>query len=353
MKLILSVLCVSLLCIGYVTAQTRRPSSMTKPSDEPPIMPLSEAERALDLPGIVANQPDFVADESFFYNEGFGGFGAKRHVARKGNRYFIDTGFVKIIVESDKEIRLNDASKTFEETPIRNQLVLSNGRPINPQMLASQNGVKFIALGTQFIDGHKCLKIEAKLNEQDVQVFLYAAEDLKYLIIAAQVLNPPRSSVQKLQNISLEVPSQLAEIPPDYKPLPKYKWMRIDSAEVFYDGKLQKDYSVFRSEDGNQLFVTLYEPHPNSGLPLPWHYLVYLKEQTVEVGYQGLLITKNGDFAWQTKEKEASSSGEDKPDKDHYPCDGQRCTKTIVGTNFVQFPSVYFEDRKSIVKVTW
>jgi len=231
--------------------------------------------------------------------------------------------------------------------------VLGNGRPLNPQMLASQKGISFIALGTQTIDGHKCLKIEAKLDGQNSQVFLYAAEDLKHLIIAAQVMNPPRSSVQKLQNISLEVPSQLVEIPPAYKPLPKHKWVRVDLAKVSYDGKPQKNYSVFRSEDGNQLFVTLYEPHPNSGSPLAWHYLVYRKEQTVEIGFQGLLITSKGDFAWDTNEKEAVSNGDNTPDKDSYPCKGRKCPKTIVGADFVQFPSVYYEDRKSIVRVTW
>ncbi len=92
-----------MLCIGSSNAQSRKSSPTPKPSDEPILTPITDAERALDLQSIVANQPDFVADESFFYNEGFGGFGAKRHVARKGNRYFIDTGFVKIIVEPNKD----------------------------------------------------------------------------------------------------------------------------------------------------------------------------------------------------------------------------------------------------------
>lgn len=342
-----------MLCVSCANAQTRKASPTPTPSEEPILTPLKDTERALDLQSIVANQPDFIADEVFFYGEGFGGFSAKSRVARKGNRYFVDTGYVKVITESGKAIRLNDASKTFEETPIRTELILGNGHPINSQDLASQKGVKFIALGTQIIDGHKCLKIEAKLDGQDSQVFLYAAEDLKYLIIAAQVLNPPRGSIQRLQNISLEVPSQLVEIPPDYKPLPKYKWTLVESAKVTYEGKPKKDSSVFRSENGEQLFVTVYEPHPVSGALLAWHYLVFLKEQTVEIGFQGMLITKSGDVVWRTKEKEAFSSGNEMPDKDSYPCDGKKCPKTIIGTNFVQFPSVYFEDRKSIVKVLW
>jgi hypothetical protein len=55
-------------------AQVRKATPTLTPADEPPLMPLTEAERALDLKGIVANQPDLVADESFFYGEGFDGF---------------------------------------------------------------------------------------------------------------------------------------------------------------------------------------------------------------------------------------------------------------------------------------
>lgn len=341
---------VSLLAIGVATAQVRNAKPATQ--EEQPLIPLTDAERALDFKAIVANQPDFVADEVFFYDEGFGGFSAKRHVARKGNRYFVDTGFVKFIVEPGKEIRLNDRNRTFEETAIGTELVLGNGHPIDPTDLPSQKGATFAGLGTQIIDGHKCLKIEAKIPDQQAQVFLYAAEDLKYLIIAAQVLNPPRGSIQRLQNISLDVPPALVETPVGYKPVAKHKWSRVDSAIVTYDGKRAKDFSVFRSDDDNQLFVTLYEPHPNTGLPLPWHYLVFLKEQTVEIAFQGTLISGDGKFAWGTNAKEAFSNGENKPDNQHYPCEG-KCPKTIVGTNSVHFPSVYYDDRKSMVRVTW
>src|SRR4051812_17764290 len=95
----------------YAQVRNAKPAAQ----DEPPLIPLTDAERALDLKAIAAYQPDFVADEVFFYGEGFGGFSAKRHVARKGNRYFVDTGFVKFIIEPGKEIRLNDQNKTFEE----------------------------------------------------------------------------------------------------------------------------------------------------------------------------------------------------------------------------------------------
>ena len=343
--------------LGLFSGSQASPVSKANPpslsADRSQLAPLTQTERTLDLQRMVANQPDFVADEVFFYGEQVGGYSAKRRIARKGSRTLINTGQAKLITEPGKFIRLDEKNKTFEEIPRRTGLELGSGQPINPSELAYQKGVAFLALGTLMVDGHKCLKIEAKLAGQASQVFLYAAADLRYLVIATELLDPPRRAVQRLQNVSLEVPDGLLEITSDYKPLPKHKWTRVDSASVRYDGKPPKDFSVFRSEDGDQLFITVYEPHPNSGLPYPWHYLLYLKEQTVEIGFQGMLITANGEFAWETKEKEAISSGDHKPVKAAYPCEGRKCPKTTVGANFAQFPSVYYEDRKSIVRVAW
>src|SRR5882762_4247331 len=172
-RLLIVIYVFSLVLIGGASAQVRK-AAPAAPSDEPPLIPLTEAEHSLDFKGIVVNQPDFVADEVFFYGEGFGGFSAKRHVARRGDRYFIDTGYVKIITEPGKEIRLNNGNKTFVETPIGPEFVLGSGHPIDPRLLPLQKGATFVGLGTQTIDGHKCLKIEAKIPDQMEQVFLYA-----------------------------------------------------------------------------------------------------------------------------------------------------------------------------------
>ncbi len=347
------------LLIGAASAQSQKPRQSVTPSpatrqeSEPPLLPLTEAERALNLLLLLSQQPDYMAEERFFDVEAHGGFSAKRQVARQGLRQMIDTGFVKILLEPGKEFRLDDKSKTYEEIPVRENLILGNGRPLDVSLLVRQEGLRLSALGTQMIDGHKCLKIEAKLRNQEAQIFLYAATDLNYLVIAAEVIKSPRRSMQRLQNISLQVPAHLLEIPPDYHPLPKFKWVRVASAQILYDGKEQKDGSVFRSEDERLLFVTVEEPHPNSGLPLAWHYVVYLSEQKVEIGYRGMLLTKQGDWAWATNESEAISNGENKPKKDWSPCQNRKCPKTIVGPNFVQFASVYYEDRQSLIRVSW
>jgi len=42
---------------------------------------------------------------------------------------------------------------------------------------------------------------------------LYAARDLKNLVIVAQIVEPKRSTLQRLGNISLDVPDSLVQIP--------------------------------------------------------------------------------------------------------------------------------------------
>ncbi|HLN98289.1 MAG TPA: hypothetical protein VK208_07480 [Pyrinomonadaceae bacterium] len=38
-----------------------------------------------------------------------------------------------------------------------------------------------------------------------------------------------------------------------------------------------------------------------------WTYLVRPKEATVETAFQGLLVTRSGEYVWQTKDREAYS----------------------------------------------
>jgi hypothetical protein len=104
------------------------------------------------------------------------------------------------------------------------------------------------------LGNHKCIKIEAVRKDKPEKIYLYAARDLKNLIIVAQVLNPPRGFVQTLSNISLEVPDSLVAIPPDYKPIEHDRWTKVETAKVIYNGKPSKDYGVFRAP-GGELFV--------------------------------------------------------------------------------------------------
>lgn len=324
----------------------------TSTSEVITVMPPSEDDLKVDVRKILTEQPDYVADESFFYWEGFGGISGKSHVAKKGTRRFQDTGFVKVITDGDQVYRLTDSSKTFDQSSFRRGLKLGNGHPIELEDLLAQSDIEYRILGNQTVNDHLCLKIEAKLKGSTAQIFLYSAKDLRYLVVAIEVITPPKKSTQQLTDISLDVPIGLLEVPADYKPISKHHWSRLKTATIIYDGKPAKNASVFRSEDGGKLFVTVDEPHPASGAPITWHYLVFLKESKAEVAYRGTLITKEGDLAGESKEDEAVSKGEDVPDNNP-TCEKKGCPKVIVTTNSVYFPSVYWDDRKAMVRVAW
>jgi hypothetical protein len=337
-----------LMCLPSAAGQ-KVSSAKARQESEPPLAPLTEAERALDLRSIVAHQPDFIADLRFFYAEGFGGFGASEHIARKGNKYRVDNDFLIVMGEPGKAAtRLYPEDKVYDdlETGINDDSPGAGG-PFNPKTLGSKNDITFTALGTLMIDGHKCLKIQATKNNGPEKLFLFAAEDLKYLIIVAQVLAPPRNSVQRLSNISLDVPDSLFEIPKDYKGTEHRHWTKVTSAKISYGGKPSKDYGVFRSPT-DELFVWVNDAR------YPWHYLVRLKEATAESAFQGMLVTKDGKYVWQTNEQEAFSGPDYEAPKDRlYTCKGRGCPKVVVTPNSVTFPSNDYGKDNSLIEITW
>jgi hypothetical protein len=79
---------------------------------------------------------------------------------------------------------------------------------------------------------------------------------LKNLVIVAQIVGPKRSTLQRLGNISLDVPDSLVQIPPDYKSIAHDRWLKLENAKVTYGGKISKDFVVFRDPAG-ELFVRI------------------------------------------------------------------------------------------------
>lgn len=219
--------------------------------DEEVLTPLTDEERALNPRDIVANQPDFVADLTFFYGEGFGGMSGGERIARKGKRYREESQFWLFIGEEGKPAaRVSTEAKAYDDMePTRDQSA-SGSSPFNPKTIAEESDVTFTALGTVMLSEHKCIKIEAARKGKPEKIYLYAARDLKNLIIVAQVLNPPRGFVQTLSNISLEVPDNLVEIPADYKPIDHDRWTKVETAQLTYGGKPSKDFGVFRAPGG-------------------------------------------------------------------------------------------------------
>ena len=132
-------------------------------------------------------------------------------------------------------------------------------------------------------------------------------------------------------------------------------WLRQDNFNVIYAGQPRQDFSVHRSLSGN-LFVTLTEKHPNGGLQT-WHYLVRPKDATAEVAFQGELTNWKGDYAcapiFNSNDKFVFSGSDRTPEHRTFVCESGGCPKVIVGSNYVEFPSVYYKDYEATIRVSW
>lgn len=305
---------------------------------EPVLVALTESEKSLVPRDILLKQPDFTATESYFSAREISGFSASSKVARKGGKYRTDTGFVVVLTEPNKPtIRLNQ-NKTYEEGVGVWRPYVSATSPLNPADLLAFDDVTFSALGTVEVDGSKLLKIQAKSKEFSQEVFLYADLGRKNLITIVQVLSPQRSSIQRLLDISFNVPQELFDIS-GYTKLPKFKWDKVASAKVVFEGKPVPAALVFRHENFMFVHVAQFE-----------HFLIDLKKKIADtVVYQGLLLAPNGAYIWRTTEIEAISIGE--PEGHMKPgCDS--CVKIQTDANSFTIP-----DRRKTstaqLKVTW
>jgi len=321
-------------CLTSIYGQN---SEQTKRSDEPVVVPLTDEEKKLNPRSIVEKQPDFTAVQGYFSARAISGFSAVSKVARKGSKYRTDTGFVVVITELNKPaIRLNGDTYD-EEIGIRKPFVNATV-PLNPTDLLGFSDVSFTALGTIELEGNKLLKIQAKSKEFTQEVFLYADLGRKNLFTIIQILSPQRSSIQRLKDISFEVPDSLFDIT-GYRPLPKYKWDKVKTATVFFEGKLVKDALVFRHQ--NYIFIHVAEFD---------HFFIDLNKKLAETStFQGLLIAKNGAYVWRTNEDEAVSVGE-LDGKVKAGCDF--CADIKLETNSVTIPNPK-NPAKILLKVTW
>ena len=56
--------------------------------------------------------------------------------------------------------------------------------------------------------------------------------------------------IERLGNVSLEVPTNLVEIPSDYRSIEHDRWIKVETATVTYKGNPPKDFGVFRAPGG-------------------------------------------------------------------------------------------------------
>jgi len=306
------------------------------------LTPLTAEERALDPREVILNQPDFAADLTFFVAEGFGGYGGAERLVRKGTKYREESQFWIFIGELGKpSARLFPKTKDYDQfQPPRGGS--ADNTPIDPRALARESNVTFTALGTSMIDGHSCLKIKAVRKGRPEQFYFYAARDLKHLVIVAQIIEPKQSTVQRLANISLDVPDSLVQIPSDYKPIDHDRWVKLENAKLTYGGKPANDFVVFRAPAG-ELFVRVND----------WTYLVRPEQATVEVAFQGLIVTRSGQFIWETKDSEGFSLTRYRDPRPPSQWESEDDRRVIVKANSVTFRSTDYKRDKAMIEVQW
>jgi len=288
-----------------IQAVIEKSAAQQEKEENEKLIALNDEEKNLNYRDLIANQPDFSADLSYFRSEMASGGGGAERLTRKGNRYRKESQFWIFIGERGKpRIRLFPQTKTYDDLEPAGDESLSYSRPFDPRTLANDANTIFTPLGKVMLDNRECLKVEVQRKGEKLEkekISLYLAKDLKFLVIIAQAQNLPFSFGQRLSNISLEVADDLVQIPPDYKPIERDVWKKVENAKVKYQGKFAKDFGVFRSP-ADELFVWVKDAK------YPWRYLIRPKQMTVETAFQGMLVTRNGDYIWRTKENEAFSN---------------------------------------------
>lgn len=183
------------------------------------LTPLSDDEKKLDYRAIVANQPDFTAEMSYFRSHYVSGSGFAYKLTRKGNRFRKESQFWTFVGETGKSrVRLKP-DKTYNDQEGIDSEALGTRSDFNPKLLVLEPQTTFTPVGKITIDGHECIKIAVKRKDavaREEELYLYAAKELKNLIIVAQWRDSNSTLVQRLQNITLDVTDALVQVPPDY-----------------------------------------------------------------------------------------------------------------------------------------
>jgi hypothetical protein len=302
---------------------------------------LTDEERSLNPNDILLSQPDFMADLGFFVNEGFGGYSGSEHVVRKGDRFREESRFWTYVGEIGKTtVRLYPQGKVYDEM-VPSRLDSRSGGLLYPKAYALNSATTLTALGTVEVDGHRCLKIEVLQKDQAEKIYLYAALDLKNLIIVNQSFGPKVGTIRKLSNVSLDASDALVEIPSDFKPIEHVTWTKVESAQVIYKNRPSKDFGVFRAPTG-EMFIWISDAY------YPWQYLYRPQEKTVEIAFQGLLVNRSGTYIWKTTETEAfsliNSKGASRTTIDAH---------LVESANGIKFRSNSYKRDEAIIEITW
>jgi hypothetical protein len=198
---------------------------------------------------ILVKQPDFVAEEHITSLKDSNDYSSDVYkVAKKGEYYRNDYPAIPTptIVRFNKYGEPTLCYYPFEKKFM--PCVDIDEPPSNPpewfwyisdaEILAKYQNVRFEVIGAEVVDGHECIKIKAtEINSEskkdEATVFLYAAKDLRNLVIKTEYFHPHstyKRTTYMLRNISFDVPDDLFEVLASYR---KQKRRRPESNRPF------------------------------------------------------------------------------------------------------------------------
>lgn len=201
--------------LNAACSRTEKPASVASDYTNPP-----QQEPSVSPRDILSRQPDFVAEEFYFSFERFHGHSSVNKVAKKGE-YYRREGPIMVFFDKAGEptLRYWRPAKIFIDDPPSKFPPSWYENASNAEIFAQDEGVRFEVVGTEEIEGHKCLKIkacsesEAQAEEKDrAMIFLYAAKDLHNLVIMTELVLPDRKTTYVLKNISFDVPDDLFKV---------------------------------------------------------------------------------------------------------------------------------------------
>jgi hypothetical protein len=165
---------------------------------------------------ILAMQPDFVADQFYASFETRGhGHSYTFQVAKKGEWYRSASDMTAAFSSyAEPNVRYFLQAKTFDSPPRSKEKRVWYLSAQTPAILAQEHGVVFETIGEEAVDGHNCIKIRVTnpTEHDEVTAFLYAAKDLKNLVIRTELTLPDRRTTFILKNISFDVPDSLFKV---------------------------------------------------------------------------------------------------------------------------------------------
>jgi hypothetical protein len=185
---------------------------------------MAQESPAVDPRLLLSRQPDFTATQIYTRSEPRRGSAMQVAfpVAKRGPRFRLETDLVIIIYRrGERPLRLFKNTKTYEvmdDKRIRDNWT----RNVDDVEVFSQApDVRFVAIGTDTIDGHKCQMIRAMpISKQKgrgpTEVVLYAATDLENLVIRIEIHDDENPHSYQLTDIVRGADPALFEVPIGY-----------------------------------------------------------------------------------------------------------------------------------------